>query len=898
MNQPRAKSVFLELLDAEPVQRAALIGHLCQGDEVLEKRVRELLEAHERATAVLRDPSSVPTLDSSVIAAIGAAPMKLGSKIGPYTIVRMLGEGGFGTVYEARQESPVRRTVALKVIRPGMGSRDVIARFEAERQALAVMDHPGIARVFDAGTTELGLPYFVMEYVDGAEITEFCDSARLGIDERIELFEQVCHAVQHAHAKGVIHRDLKPSNILVTRVDEKPFAKVIDFGIAKVLNIGAAGDSKLTLPSQIVGTPLYMAPEQASSETIDIDARADVYSLGAILYELLSGVPPIQPERLSRVRIAEIERIIREEDAPRPSVRVRAMTPEERGIVAAGRAIEPSKLAGKLEDDLDWIVNRALEKQRERRYGAPLALAADLHRYLRDEPVEAGPPTASYRLAKFARRHRFEMIAACVTLAALVAFAMGGSWFAWREHESAERARKDRDRADALALFSQRILAGVDPAEARGLDTTLLRRILNGAMARVDKELASEPESQVAILNAVGFAAMQVGELEQAVSAFERAAGLSKSHLAETNVLAMDAQANLAAAYSQLQRFKEADEAQRAVIELRKRVLGPEHPDTLNAMSNLAYSYDRQGRWQEAKEMLEKLLEIHERTLGPEHEDTLKTLNNLATTLDMANETPRAVEILERVLSVQSRVDGDDHPRTLATMNNLAGAYQTLGRSKEATALYERSIAAKRTILDATHPSLITSLINLGVVYLDGKQFEDAERVLTEAVDSSMKAGESAMMQRVGSLNAMGRLRREQGKHAEAVECIERCLEAVRGAFGEDHPNVVTIASNLAAAEYEAGYCGNAAGHAREAIELAGKINVATQQAALNAKLTLARCMVARGQREDAKVMLASLSEDLKGIEKVKEGFVEDVRKAREECDAGVASKVVCVEGK
>ncbi|HLO41359.1 MAG TPA: serine/threonine-protein kinase, partial [Phycisphaerales bacterium] len=408
MSHQRAKSVFLEIIEADPEHRTAMLDRLCAGDEALALRVRDLLCAHDRATAVLADPSSAPTIDSSILAAFGTPAAAVGSKIGPYTLVRILGEGGFGTVYEARQDVPVRRTVALKLIRPGMGSRDVVARFEAERQALAVMDHPGIARVIEAGTTEAGLPYFVMEYVDGLEITEFCDQARLPIHDRVGLFEQVCHAVQHAHAKGLIHRDLKPSNILVTRVDGKPFAKVIDFGIAKVLGASSIADPKLTLPSQIVGTPLYMAPEQASQETLDIDARADVYSLGAILYELLAGVPPISPDRLSRARIAEIERIIREDDAARPSRRVRELSRQERMQVASARSIEPGRLAGEVEGDLDWIVGRAMEKSRDRRYGAPLALAADLARYMRDEPVDAGPPSVSYKLAKFARRHRIE----------------------------------------------------------------------------------------------------------------------------------------------------------------------------------------------------------------------------------------------------------------------------------------------------------------------------------------------------------------------------------------------------------------------------------------------------------------------------------------------------------
>ncbi|HVC92560.1 MAG TPA: serine/threonine-protein kinase, partial [Pirellulales bacterium] len=451
------QSLFIEALEKEdPTQRAAFLDQVCAGDPALRQRIERLLERHQQADSFLESPAAAPA--ATVDRAIAERP---GATIGPYKLLEQIGEGGFGVVFMAEQQQPVRRKVALKVLKPGMDTRQVVARFEAERQALALMDHPNIAHVYDGSASDAGRPYFVMELVRGLPITEFCDESCLGIRQRLELFVDVCQAVQHAHQKGVIHRDIKPTNVMVTLHDGTPVAKVIDFGIAKALGQQLTDKTLFTNFAQLIGTPLYMSPEQAEMSGLDVDTRSDIYALGVLLYELLTGTTPFENERLSQVGYDEMRRIIREEEPPKPSARVSTVG-KAATTASEKRGSDPRKLSRLFRGELDWIVMKALEKDRNRRYETANGLAMDVQRYLRDEAVLACPPSTWYRFRKFARRRKTALVMAACVLLSLASVAGGVGW-AVRD----KVAREDAIKLDRLArekALSQVVARNLDEA--------------------------------------------------------------------------------------------------------------------------------------------------------------------------------------------------------------------------------------------------------------------------------------------------------------------------------------------------------------------------------------------------------------------------------------------------
>jgi non-specific serine/threonine protein kinase/serine/threonine-protein kinase len=793
VNQETLKSLFFEASTLPPRLRERFIRERCAGDRDLRKRLQQLIDANDDAGEFMAEPTTgvFERLDKST-PGVERPP----STIGPYAIERMLGEGGYGAVYLARQDAPVRRHVALKVIKPGMDSRQVILRFEAERQTLALMDHPSIARVLDAGATEQGRPYFVMELVHAEPITRYCDRRRLDIPSRLRLLEQVAGAVQHAHQKGVIHRDLKPSNILVTEVDGAPFPKIIDFGIAKALAGGAEVNTAITQARQVVGTLQYMSPEQATGDE-SVDTRSDVYSLGVLLYELLVGSPPFDADRLRSASFAEVERIITQEEPPRPSAAATSLA-DRAASIARARRLDPDTLVRTLKGELDWIVMRAMAKEQSRRYPAASAFGADIGRYLRNEPVEAGPPSRSYRMAKFARRHRVAIVTTAVFFLALGAMLIGSVQFGIRADRQRRAAEAQLTRANALADFAQSIISSVDPAIARDADTTLLERILAEATDRVNTELKDHPAAGAAMLNTIGYTHLQLADYPAAERDFRRAYALGRDALGETAQETLDAQGNLAAAYLARSDFAAAEPVLLSVIAARSRRDGPTHLDTLEVRSNLAYLYNETGRYEKARAEFEEVLTHRRRHLGRDNEKTVASMNNLAVVLHRLGEAERAIPLFEAVIDNQKRTLGPDHPRTLATRNNLADSYVDLGLEDEAEQILRDVIDIKLGIMDPDHPSIVISRHNLANLYMGRHRFDEAVALLEPAVESARRTLGELNMITITATNGLSAAERGRANLDRAESLALDVLRKMREVVGPDHPSEAHARANLA----------------------------------------------------------------------------------------------------
>lgn len=760
-SEPSPKEIFVAALAQPPERRAAFLDRACRNHPHICSRVEALLRAYDGADSFLNEGRAASAAaapgDSTHRAGdsmVEATPDPLvGTRIGAYKLLEHIGEGGFGAVYMAEQRAPVHRKVALKLIKPGMDSRQVIARFEAERQALALMDHPHIAQVFDGGVTDAAIgarPYFVMEYVRGDPVTAFADAHKLNVRERLDLFTQVCQAVQHAHTKGIIHRDLKPRNVMVSMVDGKPFAKVIDFGIAKATGSPLTDKTLFTEHRQLLGTPEYMSPEQAEGSP-DIDTRTDVYALGVLLYELLTGATPFDAKRLRSAAFAEMQRIIKEEEPPLPSVRL-ARDLATLAAAAAVRRSEPGRLGMLIKGELDWIVMRALDKDRTRRYETANGLAADIGRHLHDEPVQAGPPSAKYKLQKFIKRNRTQVIAGGVVAAALVLGIVGTSvgmvWAlneksradteAQRANESAakeaeqrriaeaneqkaieeaDRAERELARATEIKRLITEMLTSVDPAKAQGADTTLLKGLLDDAAARLAKGEITDELIAAELHGAIGGVYCSIGLYSQAEAHLPVALDQRERVLGAEHPDTLMAMNNLAILYSEQGRYAEAEPLHVETLEIRRRVLGAEHPATLLAMSNLATLYEAQGRYAEAEPLYLQTLEIQKRVVGEEHADTLGTMSNLAIVYEKQSRYAEAEPLYIETLEIRRRVLGEKHPDTLGTITNLGICYHLMGRYEDAALMFETSLPIKRRVLGMRHPWSSYAMQGLAMAY-------------------------------------------------------------------------------------------------------------------------------------------------------------------------------------
>jgi non-specific serine/threonine protein kinase/serine/threonine-protein kinase len=710
-----------------------------------------------------------------------------------------------GDVYMAEQLEPFRRTVALKVIKRGMDTKRIVARFESERQALALMDHPCIATVFDAGCSKNGRPYFAMEYVKGTPITAYCDEHKLSVHARLELFTQLCEGVQHAHQKAIIHRDLKPSNVLVMIQNDKPVPKIIDFGVAKATAQKLTESTMYTAFGEMIGTPEYMSPEQAAFTSEGIDTRTDVYALGVILYELLAGSLPFEPTELRKSGFEGILHVIREQDPPRPSTKVGTLGARETSVAQARRTI-PSKLTTRLRGDLDWITMKALEKDPIRRYGSAMQLAEDVRRHLRHEPVLAGSPSAMYRIRKYVRRHRVGVATGFVVVLSLAVATVVSIVFALRAAEQQRLAATERDTARAVNEFlNEDLLAAVAPSAKKGKGKdVLMRDVLDQAAERIDEaasdggKFEGKPLVEAAIRRTLGWTYERLGEYRAAEPHLELARDLRLRELGEEHPETLESMTDLAWLYRDQGRNDDAEPLQLKTLEVKKRVLGEEHPSTLRSVNALGWLYRAQGRLDEAEPLYLEALEIQKRVLGEEHRSTLRSMTLLA---DLARMRRRYEDAERRYLSAvetQTRVLGETDPLTVYSMRELAHTYQMQDRYEDAEQAYLKTLEIQRRVLGEEHQHTLWSTGQLALVYIAQERYDEAEPLLLETIEIQKRVLGEEHGDTPTSMGSLARAYMEQERYEDAELLYLNMLEIHKRVRGEEHQRTLWSAGELA----------------------------------------------------------------------------------------------------
>jgi serine/threonine protein kinase len=784
--------IFTEALRLPAEARSDYIDRACAGDENQRRKVQALLRANDRAGQFLEELPSA--FAGERIQQVGAIE-KPGDWIGRYKLLRQIGEGGWGVVFLAEQKEPVRRQVALKVIKPGMDTKSVIARFEAERQALALMNHPHIAHVLDAGATQTGRPFFVMELVRGIKITEYCDQNSLATRGRIELFIKVCGAIQYAHQKGIIHRDIKPSNILVdTGPDGKAFPKVIDFGIVKATTDQPLFDKTLLTGNEImIGTPAYMSPEQAAH--LDIDTRADIYSLGALLYELLTGTTPFDSRTLLGKGLDEIRRIICTEDPPRPSARLKAMSLADQRSLSRRQRADSAKLMREVRGDLDWIVMKALEKDRARRYATANGLAMDVQRYLFDETVVARPPSQLYKFRKLVLRNKLAFAGVALFTLFLVAGLTVVSAALSTERQARRLAQAEAAKSKQVTAILVESVQDIDPEVAAGQDKTMFHGILDGVSKRLDMGLTNQPEVQ-AQLRAT------IGKVYRLIGLYERAETMDRAALAIYRKLSPWDSPQTASTLGELglalinrDALPEAERAEMESMAIRRRLFGDASLEVATSLDVLAHVYMDEGKIVEAESPIQQSLAIRRKLLDPESLEVADSLRNLTVILGDEGKWAEAEDTARKVLAIRRKCLGPENPGVASALQDLAWAVGARGKLAEAQALEREALELRAKFLPASHPEIAKSLYLLGDRLRQRGDLEDAYAVLNSALSMQQQNGDRAAL--FETLHSLGLTLEDQRKLSEAEAVFRRRFDLWREVSERETPRTSSEAQDL-----------------------------------------------------------------------------------------------------
>ena len=833
----RVMTILAEAMELPVARRHAFLDSTCPGEPDVRREVEDLLAcAHPAEQA----------FDAAAQQIIQPDP----ERIGPYELVEPIGEGGMATVYRAQQHHPVKRTVAVKLIKLGMDTRQFVLRFEAERQALAMMDHPNVARVFDAGSTDTGRPYFVMEYVPGQHILNYCDERKLGLRQRLELFTVVCEAVEHAHRKGIIHRDLKSSNVLISESDGRAVPKVIDFGVAKAVAQRLTDRTMLTEHGQLIGTPEYMSPEQTERGAIDIDTRSDVYSLGVLLYELIAGVQPISSEVLRSAGYEQVQRIIRETDPPRPSTQLGTLGGADATRIAQRRQTALPTLIRSLRSELEWIPLKAMRRDREHRYRSAAELGDDIRNYLDGRPLIAGPESARYKLHKFLRRHKAGVAASAAMILLLIGGVVTTIW-------QAVRAANERDNARAtLAFLTSDVLSGATPERIPDVKVRdqIVSAMIEPAAERVGESFKDRPLIEASVRDAIQRVLREIGRADLALPHAEAALALRRRELGADDPETLDSLNNYAVIVQRLGRSAEAEPLARQALERYRRVRGDDHRDTISALNNYAYVLDELGRSAEAEPLYKRALEQRRRLLGEDHPESITSLNNYAMVLRslgrFAESEPLAREALERA----RRVFGEDHPATLHSLSGYANVLWQLGRPAEAEPLDREVLERRRRVLGDDHPSTIRALSSYAALLHATGRAAEAEPLAKQALERNRRVLGDDHRTTIESLGNYAHMLWALGRTDEGERLFREELDRARRALGDDHPDTIGVLNDLGFALNALGRPAEAEPFAREGVARARASAVfgPTSPRTRHYAGSHARILDALGRQEDA----------------------------------------------